>query len=96
MYDMLGGMIVNETVIPLSEYCNVIGRIERFGDSYSATLSWTGEFFAGEEIIGRVWRTGTYEKALEAIMYMVANLERRIMELGRAVVRFSEGDNKAY
>ena len=85
-------MIVNETVIPLSEYCNVIGRIERFSDSYSATLSWTGEFFAGEEIIGRAWRTDTYEKALEAMMNMVANLERRIMELDRAVVRFSGGD----
>ena len=93
---MLGGMKVSESVIPLSDYCNVICRIERFGSAYSATLSWTGEFFSGEEIISRTWGDASYGDALDSLKRMVADLELRITRLGRAVVRFSEGDNQTY
>lgn len=88
-------MIVNQIVVPLSEYCRIIGRIERFGSIYSATLSWTGEFFAGEEIISKAWRLNTYREAYDMMCSMVSGLERKIMDLDRGVVRFSEGDNKA-
>lgn len=86
-------MIVNEVVIPLSEYCSVVGRIERHGPLYSATLSWRGEFFAGEEIIRRKWKADSYEEALDSLKSMVSFLEGCILGLDNAVVRFSEGDN---
>ena len=89
-------MKVSESVIPLSDYCNVICRIERFGSAYSATLSWTGEFFSGEEIIRREWNLPSYKEAYRAVYDMVGHLDGCITRLGRAVVRFSEGDNKAY
>lgn len=89
-------MKVSESIIPLSDYCNVICRIERFGSAYSATISWTGEFFSGEEIIKKTWGNASYEEALDSLKQMVADLELMIMRLDRAVVRFSEGDNKAY
>ena len=86
-------MIVNQIAVPLSEYCSVIGRIERFGAVYSATLSWTGEFFAGEEIIRRKWKLSSYEEAHDALAGMIGRLEADIMRLDRGIVRFSEGDN---
>lgn len=89
-------MIVNEIAVPLSEYCRIIGRIERFGTVYSATLSWTGEFFAGEEIIRRKWKLSSYEEAHIALVSMIGRLETDIMRLDRGIVRFSEGDNKTY
>lgn len=89
-------MIVNQIAVPLSEYCSVIGRIERFGTVYSATLSWTGEFFAGEEIIRRKWKLSSYEEAHDALVSMIGRLEADIMRLDRGIVRFSEGDNKTY
>lgn len=89
-------MIVNEIVIPLSEYCSVIGRIERFGTVYSAILSWRGEFFAGEEIIRRKWKLSSYGEAHDALVSMIGKLEADIMRLDRGVIRFSEGDNQAY
>lgn len=89
-------MIVNQIAVPLSEYCSVIGRIERFGTVYSATLSWTGEFFAGEEIIRRKWKLSSYEEAHDALAGMIGRLETDIMRLDRGIVRFSEGDNKTY
>ena len=89
-------MIVNQIVVPLSEYCSIVGRIERHGSIYSATLSWTGEFFAGEEVISRTWKETSYEDAHDSICRMVAGLERRFMELDRGIVRFSEGDDQAY
>lgn len=89
-------MIVNQIAVPLSEYCRIIGRIERFGAVYSATLSWTGEFFAGEEIIRRKWKLSSYEEAHDALVSMIGKLETDIMRLDRGIVRFSEGDNQTY
>lgn len=87
-------MIVNEVSIPLSEYCKVIGRIERFADRYSATLSWTGEFFAGEEIIATIWKTDSYSEAYSELMRMIASMVDRISDFQNEAIRFSEGDNK--
>lgn len=89
-------MIVNEIAVPLSEYCRVIGRIERYDRIYSASLSWTGEYFAGEEIIRRKWKLSSYEEAHDALVSMIGRLEADIMRLDRGIVRFSEGDNKTY
>lgn len=89
-------MIVNEIAVPLSEYCRVIGRIERYDHIYSASLSWTGEYFAGEEIIRRKWNLPSYKEAYDALCGMVAGFEADVMRLDRGVIRFSEGDNQTY
>lgn len=86
-------MIINEISVPLSEYCKVIGRIERHMDAYSATISWSGEYFAGEEIIRKKINIPTYKEAFDAIYEMVDYLEGCITRLYRGTVRFSEGDN---
>lgn len=89
-------MIVNEIAVPLSEYCRVIGRIERYDHIYSASLSWTGEYFAGEEIIRRKWNLSSYKEAYDALCGMVAGFEADVARLDRGVIRFSEGDNQTY
>lgn len=89
-------MIINEISVPLSEYCRIIGRIERHMDAYSATLSWSGEYFAGEEIIRKKVNLSSYEEAHNALISTIGKLETDIMRLDRGIVRFSEGDNKTY